>query len=84
MEYVKRLFARVFKFRIGGFKTFSRLVFFHSDDDLKKKLKEERGSFFVDYNRLRVQHEHIAELQKATGFRQLFTAPYNQTPHSYV
>jgi|JI6StandDraft_1071083.scaffolds.fasta_scaffold13366_2 hypothetical protein len=39
MEYIKRFFARAFKFRFSGMKTFSRLVLFQSDEEMKKKLK---------------------------------------------
>lgn len=56
MEYIKRFFGRLFKLRWNGLKTFSRLVLFQSDDEFKKRYKQERSqNFFVDYAKLNAQ-----------------------------
>lgn len=60
MEYIKRFFARAFKFRFTGLKTFNRLVLFQSDDELRKRYRQERNhSFFIDYNMLTTQYKHL-------------------------
>lgn len=71
MDYFKRILGRIFKLRIGGFKTFSRFFLFQSDDDLRKKLKRGRRGFHVDFNRIGMQHMELQELKRAAGFKAL-------------